>query len=1172
MTKRLNSSVVQSPSKQQPGRRHAAPSDGLIGSLLLAPLLAGCATGGGGSDAGGLPASSLDPPAQAKESQDPGQARVIEGKAINGYLDLAVVYVDLNQDGLLSAGEPMSVSREGSFSLRSDEGSSVVVAAIQSLSATERTVANEALLALGIDLSDSPQTSYVSDGERKAFSGRLESNVTGIAESINITPLTSLSASLQRVSGLNAVEADELVQSKFGVIPSKDYLSADDAVARKLSQAVSDFYQIAYTALESDGPSQQTSDSLTRSLLSAADSLPSSVSMGELLSSPVDLRSVLLATASDLGRELDIASASSRLNDAFLARDLGAPGTPVRLKFDTGRSMLDGVTSNPAIQTVALVDPEARWVYGLSVKSVDLSGGVRWSDIQWTDEDPTGDLPEGTYRIFVREAGLKESHDLQFVEFTLDKTSPSGMVSASDVFNLSQQAYFESYIPGFMNSLDFSDAHAGAVRSEVSESEEIQYLVSTDGDVSHDDPAWHSSINLYNMPGQERGFYLSTRVVDFAGNTSGISTAPFRVDQLKPLMPDLSTVKVAADTGIYDWDNYSQTISLEDFYLSLRLGESPDDHALLYSVAGGGERRVDISERLSFDDLEDGSYRIDFRQVDRADNFSGVESLHFVLDRLAPVIEASEIAWISSEYSRPHRDGGPLETFDEWGQYGYRHVDSDSEVVWFDFGRPDVLAQYDIQFRFVDRAGNFSDAMDLGRHELRSPLLALPEEQSSTLFSILASGVSMEDEVSRWLDSNDAFQEFYFHTDFSFEGSAGTDGPVAARRGLSLSSGALSSGAFEMSSLRDEIDRGELSFGSESFFVSGLEGRATEFMPSIDSERSSVILLGGSESDRFSDLRPGDIFLGAGGVDIVATSSGLTPLGLAFLSDAEKDSLRSLVAGVPLSNSPLASLDGAYMVYLGQEGAGDEGIAISNAEAFVYQKLKEEFLTIQFNERLDRFFFIHDASDNEFFYGGLNTGALGLGGSDLLSGGDGDDFLVGGSAPYGGEDVVYGYAGNDVLVGGDYQTLTYSKYSLLGGDGDDAIYLGNGSGVAEGGRGRDTFHVAPIPGSVAEMSLVIRDFSPSEDKIVFHFDGVSALFGGVFISRDSEEVIVDLAQMFLAADSTERTPAALESLLRIQVDGLGGSDLETVLQDWFVFEGLPASIWSDLADGWVSIA
>ena len=1172
MSQRASRASAQAKTPRQRAREPALASDGLVSGLLIAPLLAGCATGGGSIVSGGGVESVIAVTAPPPPTLESPSTRVLSGKAINGYLDLALVYVDLNQDGLLSAGEPLTVSREGNFSLVASEGSSVVVAALQSLSEAERVVADQQLLTLGVDLSEAPQTSYVSEGARKFFSGRLEANTAEDLQSINVTPLSTIAASLQRASGLSAVEADLLVRERFGVNPAEDYLSSENSTSQKVSQAVSDFYQVGYAALDGNGLSQQTSDALTRGLFEAANSLPASVSIGQLLSSPVDLRSVLVSTASDLGREFDISSATLKLNDLFQDRDLGYSEPLVRLQFDTGLSQLDGITSNPAILTAALDDPEARWSYGLAVKSVEERSGGYWSDIQWTDADPTTSLPDGTFRIFVKKPGEEESSDLPFVELTVDRTAPIGVVEANDVFKLSEQIHFEDYIPGFLSALTLSDEHLESVRREVSGSELVQYLISTDAEVTHTSLGWSSRLNLYAVPDQERSFYLSTRVIDMAGNTSVLDTASFRIDRLSPLAPDISAAKTVTDTGIYDWDNYSSTVSLADLYLSLRVGESPDDHALLYAVSPGDEQRVQIGDPLSFDELNDGAYRIDFRQVDRADNFSGLVSFNFVLDRIAPQLDSSEIVWSSSEYSRPRKAGGPENTFDEWGQYGYRRVGSDDEVVWFNFGRPEEEGEYDIQFRLVDRAGNFSEAIHLGQHELMPPFIGIPEQQRLEVLSIMRAARTPEVEIVSWLSSSEEFQGFSFQTDFSIGGASNSTAPAVLRRGVSLSSGALSTSAIEASSLTDLVDRHQFTFGTESFYFKAIEGQATEFLPSAISERSSAILLGDSGSDRFSDLRPGDVFLGFGGLDVAAAASEFKPLGLAFLSEAEKESLRSVIDGVPASNTTRDRFDGAYMVYLGQEGAGDEGIAITNAEVFAYQNSDQQFLTVHYNEKLNRFFFVHDASNNEFFYGGEATAALGLGGSDLLLGGGGDDFLVGGSAPQGGEDSIYGYAGNDLLVGGDYQTHTYSKYAILGGVGDDTIILGNGLGLAVGGPGRDAFHVAPIPGSGAEMSLTITDFNPSEDKVVLDVEGVASLTGGVFILRDSEEVIVDLAQMFLAQGPSKETDASLDSLLRIQVDGLGDVDAETILEEWFVFQSAESQIWAALADGWVALA
>lgn len=85
-----------------------------------------------------------------------------------------------------------------------------------------------------------------------------------------------------------------------------------------------------------------------------------------------------------------------------------------------------------------------------------------------------------------------------------------------------------------------------------------------------------------------------------------------------------------------------------------------------------------------------------------------------------------------------------------------------------------------------------------------------------------------------------------------------------------------------------------------------------------------------------------------------------------------------------------------------------------------------------------------DGSDK--MYGGAGNDTMyGGGGADTLYGGTGADVLNGGS----GNDVLYGEAGNDDLWGD-----SGSDY-LSGGDGDDQIRGGTGSDVLIGGAGND---------------------------------------------------------------------------------------------------------------------
>ena len=74
-----------------------------------------------------------------------------------------------------------------------------------------------------------------------------------------------------------------------------------------------------------------------------------------------------------------------------------------------------------------------------------------------------------------------------------------------------------------------------------------------------------------------------------------------------------------------------------------------------------------------------------------------------------------------------------------------------------------------------------------------------------------------------------------------------------------------------------------------------------------------------------------------------------------------------------------------------------------------------------------------------------NSKILGSG-TNLISGGDGNDLIIGGS----GRAYLSGDAGNDTLVAGD------GNATLLGGQGDDSLVGGKGNDVIYGDAGRDT--------------------------------------------------------------------------------------------------------------------
>jgi Ca2+-binding RTX toxin-like protein len=79
---------------------------------------------------------------------------------------------------------------------------------------------------------------------------------------------------------------------------------------------------------------------------------------------------------------------------------------------------------------------------------------------------------------------------------------------------------------------------------------------------------------------------------------------------------------------------------------------------------------------------------------------------------------------------------------------------------------------------------------------------------------------------------------------------------------------------------------------------------------------------------------------------------------------------------------------------------------------------------------------------------------IGEDGTDTLYGGEGDDILIGGS----GNDTLYGGDGNDALDGGSGKDTLYGGDSsdlLSGGDGDDRSFGGGGDDVFTGDDGSD---------------------------------------------------------------------------------------------------------------------
>ena len=122
----------------------------------------------------------------------------------------------------------------------------------------------------------------------------------------------------------------------------------------------------------------------------------------------------------------------------------------------------------------------------------------------------------------------------------------------------------------------------------------------------------------------------------------------------------------------------------------------------------------------------------------------------------------------------------------------------------------------------------------------------------------------------------------------------------------------------------------------------------------------------------------------------------------------------------------------------------------------------------------------------------------GLGGNDVISGGDYHDFLLGGD----GDDTLYGMGGDDYLVGGS------GADTLYGGDGNDTLVGGRGSDTLEGGAGIDTYYFAANHGKD-----VVIDSATDTLPNVLRFDGATTDARGdmSIFSRTDNDLVIDTA-------------------------------------------------------------
>lgn len=95
---------------------------------------------------------------------------------------------------------------------------------------------------------------------------------------------------------------------------------------------------------------------------------------------------------------------------------------------------------------------------------------------------------------------------------------------------------------------------------------------------------------------------------------------------------------------------------------------------------------------------------------------------------------------------------------------------------------------------------------------------------------------------------------------------------------------------------------------------------------------------------------------------------------------------------------------------------------------------------------------------------------------------------------------VYGLAGNDII-----QSYNASNTTLIGGSGNDFIYINGGTGTLSGGTGIDMFSLNYSASST--LSVVIEDIEPSIDRILINYSGNDGTSPNLSYSISGNDVI-----------------------------------------------------------------
>jgi Ca2+-binding RTX toxin-like protein len=318
----------------------------------------------------------------------------------------------------------------------------------------------------------------------------------------------------------------------------------------------------------------------------------------------------------------------------------------------------------------------------------------------------------------------------------------------------------------------------------------------------------------------------------------------------------------------------------------------------------------------------------------------------------------------------------------------------------------------------------------------------------------------------------------------------------------------------------------------------------------IDGGNGSDTVNGGTGNDYLSDGDGNDVYrynLGDGndiindwgGVDTIQFGPGITLANLNFIGRpiSSQGGVWSDALDILLPDGGSLQIPGFFYDQAIYNDIRIEQLQFADGTSVALNSLLDR-VVFQGTEGTDRFYYMPNAGNQAFGYGGNDEFSAGSG-NDTLDGGSGDDVLYGNE----GHNILIGAEGNDALyVGSGNDTLSggTGNDELFGGDGNDVYRynLGDGNDVIEDAGGVDTLQFGPGIGmanlsfssdSFGNLFITISGTTPP---------GVIQITGGAPSPDNPNNTGIEWVQF---ANGSQVSLASLLSGFNV-IDGTAGND------------------------------